>query len=491
MVPTRLKSLLGKRPRLVPGLRSRFIILGVLAVLPIVWLEFHNADTLEHETLADAHTQARIMVGRANGAYDDTILQTRTIVEFLATAPEVRTMDVAACGKLMKATLGRYPSLTSVFVKDLNGDTICNKPQTTVNTSWNNKPYFQQSIRTKSFAASNFFIGPISHKPIIAVAQPVLDDKGNVIAVVGAGINLTTFNATLADHETSADSVTIFDGGGNVIGRYPDSAICLGADESGTPLFRQMKQDKTGEIETAGLEGENRIFAFQPFANIDSYIAVGIPTQPIVDAARGRLIRNLLLVAAVLLGACGAAGTMFDLFLVRPAKTLSDAAIAMGEGDYDAASRIDDSSMHEISRLMVSFRKMARRLHERETELRDSEQSAIMLNRNMMLGEQIANAGYWKVEYPSQKLTWSNGVWRIFGQNPRSFDLSLASAIGCFHPDDRQHVAESVELAFALQRDFEYTVRGGARRRRDPLRSIARLLRESGTTARSSPCSAR
>ncbi len=169
-------------------------------------------------------------------------------------------------------------------------------------------------------------------------------------------------------------------------------------------------------------------------------------------------MKNLGVIAAVLLTAGAASAFIFEILIIRPAESLSQAAIAMGNGNYDAAPSIE-SSMPEIGRLLRSFRRMAASLRQRESELRASEQSAQTLNRNLMLGEQIANAGYWRVEFPSQLLHWSTGVYRIFGQDPRSFEVTLTSAIDSIHPDDRQTVAESVELAFALQRDFEYTVR--------------------------------
>ena len=445
-------------PRVVFGMRARLLLLGLFAATPIVLLEIRNADTLEQQTIADTHVEARLMASEANGRYDDIILQAKTTLEFLSDTPAVKNQDISACNQLMKNTVMRYTWYTAAFVKDINGDTICYNQDKYLNVNIGDEDYFKEVLRTKRFTVGNFIIGPISHKPVVVALQPVLDEQGNVVSVVGAPINLTVFNSLLEGHETGSASVTIFDGTGTVLARYPDGGKFIGMNVSKTPLFEMAKRSGSGEIETIGLAGDKRIFAFEPFADVDSYIAVGIPKQPILDAARHRLSRNLAVIAAVLLAVGTALILMFEILIVRPAKYLGEAAIAMGDGNYDAVPQIR-TSMLEIDRLLSSFKRMAASLRQRETELKASEQSAQTLNRNLTLGEQIANAGYWRVEFPSQSLHWSTGVYRIFGHDPRTFEPTLTSAISCIHPDDRQTVAESIELAFAVQRDFDYTVR--------------------------------
>ncbi|WP_238247242.1 GAF domain-containing protein, partial [Methylobacterium iners] len=50
-------------------------------------------------------------------------------------------------------------------------------------------------------------------------------------------------------------------------------------------------------------------------------------------------------------------------------------------------------------------------------------------NRLLVLAEQVAHVGHWHIALPSQTLTWSDEVFRIYGVDRTSFEPSMAAAI--------------------------------------------------------------
>ena len=57
--------------------------------------------------------------------------------------------------------------------------------------------------------------------------------------------------------------------------------------------------------------------------------------------------------------------------------------------------------------------------------------------KNLERGEAMTLLGHYKFYIVPNTITWSEGVYRIFGKSPGSFTPTLSTVIDCFHPDDR------------------------------------------------------
>ncbi len=104
-----------------------------------------------------------------------------------------------------------------------------------------------------------------------------------------------------------------------------------------------------------------------------------------------------------------------------------------------------------IDRIFVSTRDISH-LKRAEAEAREA-------NRMLLLAEQIAHVGHWRLELASNRLTWSREVYRMHGLDPEHFTPDAATAIGLYHPDDRAEVARCVEEAVATGRGYEFSLR--------------------------------
>ena len=89
------------------------------------------------------------------------------------------------------------------------------------------------------------------------------------------------------------------------------------------------------------------------------------------------------------------------------------------------------------------------------THLKQAEARVREANRLLMMAEQVAHVGHWHIALPSQALTWSDEVYRIYGLDPATFDPSVATAIAAYHPDDRERIAACVTEAIERQQSFE------------------------------------
>lgn len=98
---------------------------------------------------------------------------------------------------------------------------------------------------------------------------------------------------------------------------------------------------------------------------------------------------------------------------------------------------------------------------------RDAEEVLLQNQRRLSEAQRIAHIGDWIWDLPSDKIAWSDEVYRIFGHEPQSFvphyEVEFLQAI---HPDNREGVVEAV--ASALDGGTSYEV-------------VHRIVRPDGT----------
>lgn len=68
--------------------------------------------------------------------------------------------------------------------------------------------------------------------------------------------------------------------------------------------------------------------------------------------------------------------------------------------------------------------------------------------------QRIAHLGSWDWEVTTNRLAWSDEVYRIFGLAPREFGASYEAFLGRVHPDDRPAVEAAVRAALAEGRPY-------------------------------------
>ncbi|MEC4983098.1 MAG: PAS domain-containing protein [Oscillatoria sp. PMC 1068.18] len=87
-----------------------------------------------------------------------------------------------------------------------------------------------------------------------------------------------------------------------------------------------------------------------------------------------------------------------------------------------------------------------------EAELRDREMQ-------LQNAQRIANVGSWKLDLIQNKLTWSEELYRIFGQNRQTFIPKYPEVLAIFHPNDRPQLETSVAEAIAAGTPYEIETR--------------------------------
>ena len=77
----------------------------------------------------------------------------------------------------------------------------------------------------------------------------------------------------------------------------------------------------------------------------------------------------------------------------------------------------------------------------------------------LRIGEQMAGTGSWELDLATQRLTWSEGLFRLFGLEPGSVDPSFATFMDRIHPDDLPRVQREIEDGMLSGQPFAYEAR--------------------------------
>ncbi len=97
--------------------------------------------------------------------------------------------------------------------------------------------------------------------------------------------------------------------------------------------------------------------------------------------------------------------------------------------------------------------------HKADQALRSALLASEQSNDLLMLAEEVANIGHWRIEAGQDRLYWSPQVFRIHGRDPSTFVPTLTSGIESFHPEDRARVREHVRKAIEEATDFDFELR--------------------------------
>ncbi len=152
----------------------------------------------------------------------------------------------------------------------------------------------------------------------------------------------------------------------------------------------------------------------------------------------------------------GGAGVMLAValvaLLIRDLRRLKDGVrrIASGEYGYQLPVEGDD----ELALTVAGFNAMSRSLEEAYRVTAERERALRLSEIRLAEAQHIASLGNWEWNYQSDRLFWSDEIYRIFGLPPRSVSANYEMLLGFVHADDRAMVRQAVDAAVELQRPF-------------------------------------
>src|SRR5579863_9005703 len=81
------------------------------------------------------------------------------------------------------------------------------------------------------------------------------------------------------------------------------------------------------------------------------------------------------------------------------------------------------------------------------------------VEHQLAIAQQITHIGSWEWDPATNAVRWSDELYRIYGLEPQSREISFEFFVSCLHPEDRARVQREVGLALERGGRFQYPER--------------------------------
>ncbi|MBV9522916.1 MAG: response regulator [Alphaproteobacteria bacterium] len=366
------------------SLRTRLLLLVVLAVLPAVCIEVYGEIKLrsarQSEIRQDA-TRLMRLVAAEQGRIGEGA---RQLLIAFSELGAVRDRDWPACDAAAARIRAQVEGYINIGIADREGNILCSARPVPPGTNLRGSTVLGNTLHANSFAVGALGAGRISGRRSISYGLPYRDGEGRTIGAIWATIDLDWLAHHFGDRFSSPNmTLLIADSDGMILVRLPDQERWVGKPV-GDAYMSLVTAPAEGVFETAGIDGVNRVIAYSPASTEPKglYLGVGLATAPIfaqIDAATWRKVELVSLAFILALVAASLGGTAF---IRNPIDRLLLATHRWRAGDYRARAALADRKS-EIGKLGLAFDEMADVLERREVDRKAAEDALAALNADL------------------------------------------------------------------------------------------------------------
>ena len=354
--------------RKVP-LRRRLFLLAVVGLLPLAALSGIGLFALINQQRAQAERVGLDVARALATAVDSELRRSISVLEALATAPQLDAGDIDGFNAAAGSVIGVGPQWRAIFLTDTAGKLVmtAGDPDVEAEMRIAQSDSLAQVIRTKK-SVVGYLSGDQRKKFGIDVHVPVI--RGGELRYVLTGVVRPESIVDIISQQNVPDSwiVSVFDAKGIRVARsrLHDQYIGTPAAPSLEKLMAAGGSEGTGF--SYALEGNFVHTAFTRLKN-GWTVAIGISPAALTESAYGSLIAYgggiLLSIALGLFAALGVARS-----INKPMATLRVAAQSLGRGEPPHVPQTGIHEIHEVAdALVASAEERARGESERESLL--------------------------------------------------------------------------------------------------------------------------
>lgn len=373
---------LRKRP--LTSLRARLSLILILSLIPAALYLLIDVLAIRQQVRADAEAELLRTAQLVANTYSQQVAETHRMLEMIAQFPEIQSGDAAACSQRLAQLTELYqPRYRGLGVVDLQGNMFCTSAPITGTVNVADRIWFKEALRTGQAAIGEFAVSRPVGDATLGLSYPVRDASGKIVRVVANGMVLSILQAQANQLPLPQDAaLTITDRNGVILVRVPGADKWVGKPQS-PGLLKHMYALGTGIVETIGVDGIMRMYAFTPVlgpGEADVWLSVGRTLDVVYAGVWQRVVRDLLGVGAILLTAMVGIWFASNRLLLRRIDELAEASGQLAAGDWQA--RVPPPSARgrsdELDRLALAFNHMAGSVQQARDE---AEQAAMQVNQ--------------------------------------------------------------------------------------------------------------
>ncbi|MBB4039482.1 PAS domain S-box-containing protein [Microvirga flocculans] len=435
-------------------LTRRLLLLALISVFPAIVIWTYTEVSLRRAREAEvsdlAIRQAQLVGAELERIFDGV----HSLLLAVDETPSIRNFDTASCSPYLKAIQQKVPYVLSFVAMDISGHVRC-RPTGTIDMHryYSDRPYFHNALGTLDLVVGEytpvFEEGGLGPHPVLPIALPIWNDRGDVVGVLAAALDLKWLSRKLKERTVPEDgSVTIADRNGIIMVQDPRPDGMIG--KLLPPHYLAQAQLKSiGTADTVSVDGARRIVGYIPLSipPKDVYVNVGLSTKTAFASINQAAQRGFLLIAAALILALSLSALLSRAFITRPFEIVTNGIHAWRRGDYQARISLPTKS-GEFGVLARAFNDLMDDVVERQQALRVSEERA-------RLALEAGHMGTWWYDPDNHVGGWSAQAAVMIGLPETQTTLDPDQWWSILHPEDKQRVSENWLAAVARRGDYE------------------------------------
>jgi signal transduction histidine kinase len=345
-------------------------VLILVALLPILGFEAYVEYDARHTRQQVVEDEALRLTRLVASGEQQLINGSEQVLDALASTPAVQDDRRPQCSRILANMLRRSPRYSNINVVGLDGLDRCAAIPGTYATSYSDRFWFKEALRTGGFVVGEYLTGRIIGVPMINVAKPFTNTEGQVEGVIVAALNLAWLGEQLKNLPLPLDvGVSISDRNGTILARFPDPQQTMGRPIA-TAIRFTLEGDKIGLASVTDRDGREVILGYSPPGADPKGLLVVVRLNRVTtfaSATQANRTGLLLIIAGATLAVL--ITLVLGKHLIRePLQRLLTATERWGSGDLAARTGIP-ADEGEFGRLGRALDRMAERLAGREEEL--------------------------------------------------------------------------------------------------------------------------
>jgi diguanylate cyclase (GGDEF)-like protein len=358
----------GARPIL--SIRARLVVLALLAVAPLMLERVRLLEASRSERLETAAAEVMQLARQGMEGQREVITAVQAVLKVLARGYESMHGRGDSCEAYLNDFVGHMPFIRSASITDGQGRITCSSLEGAIGLDIADRDYFHAALIRGEFVVSRHLVGRVRKQPTFIAAYPLKAATAAAEGVIITSVDLrwlTRLPAAIGERDRAI--VALIDRAGTIVAGHPEEPSWVGRNFAAHPLVQELSARAEGITASEGLDGIRRLHAFVRVPWTDAWMVVGLPESEALQ----RVDRDIRLAYLQLIVLCllvlVAAWYGGERLIVQPIQQLARIAARFGRGEMEV--RLAPSGWaKEFQPLAVALNDMARRVAEREHELR-------------------------------------------------------------------------------------------------------------------------
>lgn len=314
-----------------------FVLIVLIAMMPVFFLYFSRLQTNKEAALANARDQVSQLATRAAEVHSDIAIKSRHVLETIAASSPLRN-NMGGCDGFLKwvqhlvVGQGITPWITGLFVTNPSGEYLCGTFSNGKSVNLSDRAYFKQMLAGRQFLTSGILTGRMSHRLIIAAALPVYDQKGKLEMVVALGADL--YQLTAIANEASSKfggRLLVMSKEGEVLANLPHGSAGKKIEFDKPMVIEKLMQSEATTLEVADQRGAKSIYGLKRLPH-GQKVAIALSRDSVLAPIERTFRSDLLFLLLVAAGSAAASLIVAEFAVLRGVRILKGAALRLKAG---------------------------------------------------------------------------------------------------------------------------------------------------------------